>query len=95
MPGIIALLLLPAALQPMAIQLPLLAGCLILAALQVFVAWRGIRLKLTKGYRSGRDYERRFRHELPPEYHDSEDALLAAWRRKRAKLTPPPARIPR
>lgn len=63
----------------------LLAASMPFIALQLFNFWRAYRMDKAKRYWGGRDYERRGRYDLPPEYHDSEDALLAARRRKRSR----------
>lgn len=47
-----------------------------------FVVWRGLRLLQVARLKSGRHYERTARYDLPPEYADSEDALMAAIRGK-------------
>lgn len=81
-----ALILLSAAAQiPGAVRWLLIAVSLPLVLLQCFNFWRGYRIDKAKRYWEGRDYERRVRYELAPEYHDSEDALLAAFRRKLAR----------
>jgi hypothetical protein len=49
-------------------------------ALAAFVGWRLSRLMRARAIKMGRLYERKARYALPPEYADSEDALLAARR---------------
>jgi hypothetical protein len=49
--------------------------------LVAFVGWRLQRLMRARAIKMGRLYERKSRYALPPEYADSEDALLAARRR--------------
>jgi hypothetical protein len=62
--------------------------------LQAFYIWRAMRFAKIDLYRQGRLYERQIRFRLGPEYHDTEDSYLAAWRRRRHRLglktTPPP-----
>jgi hypothetical protein len=48
--------------------------------LLAFISWRQIRILKARSLKSGRYFERKARYALPPEYHDSEDALLAAKR---------------
>ena len=48
----------------------------------IFVGWRIFHSLKRQGLKGGREYERRGRYRLPPEYAESEDALLAAKRRK-------------
>jgi hypothetical protein len=50
-------------------------------ALFGFMGWRLLRLMWARSIKEGRFYERKGRRALPPEYADSEDALLAARRR--------------
>jgi hypothetical protein len=59
--------------------------CAIAAAWASFVTWRALIALKVYGRASGRVYERRTRYKLPPEYVDSEDALLSAERRRRTK----------
>lgn len=49
-----------------------------------FVCWRCARLLQAARLQSGRHYERSGRRNLPPDYADSEDALMAAIRAKGA-----------
>lgn len=46
-----------------------------------FALWRFYHYVMRIGRKSGRDYEKKDRYKLPPEYSDSEDALMAAERR--------------
>jgi len=48
---------------------------------EAFIAWRGCRLIKAANWISARGYERRGRYYLPPEYADSESAMLAEKRR--------------
>jgi uncharacterized membrane protein len=48
-----------------------------------FVAWRAWRLMRASGLRGDRDYDRRIKHDLPPEYADTESATAARRRRRR------------
>ncbi|MCM8556545.1 hypothetical protein [Sphingomicrobium sediminis] len=62
-----------------------------------FVTWRIIRKSRAMGLRDGRSYEKYGRQILPPEYCDSEDGQMAAYRRrvaarKAAKSKPHPRR---
>jgi len=56
----------------------------------VFIAWRWWIVMKSAAITSGRNYERSGRYKLPPEYADSEDALMVEQRRKERKSTPPP-----
>jgi hypothetical protein len=67
--------------EPFAVPLYVCGWAFLLV--QAFLLWRGYRLDKARRYWSGREYERRGRYALAPEYWDSEDALLTAWRRKR------------
>jgi hypothetical protein len=48
-----------------------------------FIGWRVTRMLRARALKEGRFYERKARYALPPEYRNSEDALVA--RRRGAK----------
>jgi hypothetical protein len=54
-----------------------------------FFFWRASRVYRAGLIRSSRMYEQRTRYALPPEYADTEDAMLAK-RREARRATPPP-----
>jgi len=50
-----------------------------------FVSWRGWRLMQTNSIKSARDYDRRAKFKLPPEYAASESLLAHRQRKRRSK----------
>ncbi|MFK0298290.1 hypothetical protein ACIQTU_03630 [Brevundimonas sp. NPDC090276] len=59
-----------------------LIGCVWAVASAAFMGWRGWRLIRASSIKSARDYDRRAKFDLPPEYAASE-SLLAHQRRER------------
>ncbi len=64
--------------------------CALAGIWQTYVFWRFWHHLKRDGLKAGRLYEKQGRYKLPPEYADSEDALMADERRKKQKPTPPP-----
>jgi len=70
-------------------QGPFWGLCGIAIGWEAFVIWRWWRYVKEAAYKAGKNYEKSDRYQLPPEYADSEDALMAAKRTKK-RVTPPP-----
>jgi hypothetical protein len=62
-----------------------LIGCLWAVISTAFMGWRGWRLIQVAGIKSARDYDRRAKFDLPPEYAASESLLAHQRRERRAK----------